>query len=144
MWLALAVVASMFWGVTYAIYGQLLKTLSVPTVMFFSSLVAACVMLTAAVATKRLGADVQALAASPGLVRLLAACIIVTILANVAISYSIIGRNATLAAVIEIAYPVFTVLAAWLLFGEKHLNWATLVGGLLIFAGASVIALKAA
>ena len=144
MWIALAVVASMFWGVTYAIYGQLLKSLSVPTVMFFSSLVAACVMLTASVATKRLGADMQALAASPGLVRLLAACIVVTILANVAISYSIIGRNATLAAVIEIAYPVFTVLAAWLLFGEKHLNWATLVGGLLIFAGASVIALKAA
>ena len=45
---------------------------------------------------------------------------------------------------VEIAYPLFTVLATWLLFGEKQLTSATLVGGLLIFAGASVIALKSA
>lgn len=144
MWLALAIAASMLWGVTYAINGHLLKTLSVPTLLFFSSTVAAAVMLATSLATKRFSTDVQAVFATRGTLPLLAAFIVTALLANVAISYSIAGRNATLAAVVEIAYPLFTVLAAWLLFGERHLNASTLVGGLLIFAGAAVISLRSA
>ena len=49
------------------------------------------------------------------------------------------GRNATLASLIEISYPVFVALFAWLLFREIHVNASVVVGGLLVFAGVCLI-----
>lgn len=139
MWFVLAFSAAMLWGLTYAISGRLLKDISVPTLLFLSSAVSTVVMFAYAVATRRLSGDVRVLVSSRYLLALLVASITAYVLANVAISHSIAGRNATLAAVIEIAYPLSTAVAAWLLFGEKQFTTATLVGGLFIVAGSAVI-----
>jgi drug/metabolite transporter (DMT)-like permease len=139
MWFALAFSAAMLWGLTYAISGRLLKDISVPTMLFISSAIGTAVMFVYALSIKRLGVDLRTLASSRYLLLLFAGSTVAYILANLAISYSIVGRNATLAAVIEIAYPLSTALAAWLLFGEKQFTLSTLVGGLLIVAGSAVI-----
>ncbi len=139
MWFALAFSAAMLWGLTYAVSGRLLKDISVPTLLFLSSAVSTVAMFAYAVVTKRLGGDLRTLASSRYLLSLMVASIAAYLLANVAISHSIAGKNATLAAIIEIAYPLSTALAAWLLFGEKQFTAATLAGGLLIVAGSAVI-----
>ncbi|MGA2053413.1 MAG: EamA family transporter, partial [Opitutales bacterium] len=48
-------------------------------------------------------------------------------------------KNATLASLIEISYPFFVALFAWLLFRDVQLSWATALGGLLILAGIAII-----
>ena len=143
MWFILAITAAMLWGASYAISGRLLLSISVPSLLFFTSAVSTVVMLAFALLSQRFTSDVHALLDSKNLLLLLGAAIATYILANAAISYSIAGRNATLAAAIEIAYPFFTAFAAWIFFAEKQFNTATLFGGLLIFTGATIISVYA-
>jgi drug/metabolite transporter (DMT)-like permease len=54
--------------------------------------------------------------------------------------YIAIGeKNATLASLIEISYPFFVAVFAWLFFREIQFSWQTLVGGALILAGVAVV-----
>jgi len=61
--------------------------------------------------------------------------LVVMILANVAIVLSIQSKNATTAGLIELSYPLFTILFTWVLFHEHHLNMATVIGSILISLG---------
>jgi drug/metabolite transporter (DMT)-like permease len=51
------------------------------------------------------------------------------------------AKNPTLASLIEISYPIFVVLFAWIFFREMQLNTLTLCGGVLVIIGVSVIVL---
>lgn len=53
-----------------------------------------------------------------------------------------LSPNATVAALLDIIYPVFVAIIAWLLYRENHLDWPLLVGGGLIFTGALLIVWK--
>lgn len=53
-----------------------------------------------------------------------------------------LSPNATVAALLDITYPVFIAVVAWLLYKENHLDWSVLVGGALIFSGAMLIVWK--
>ena len=49
------------------------------------------------------------------------------------------GRNATLASLIEISYPAFVAVFAWLLFREWQLNAGVLFGAVLVVTGSVLI-----
>lgn len=53
-----------------------------------------------------------------------------------------LSPNATVAALLDITYPVFIAIVAWLLYREIHLDWSVLVGGGLIFSGVMLIIWK--
>jgi len=53
-----------------------------------------------------------------------------------------LSNNATLASLLDITYPIFVALVAWLLFKEGHFDWTMLVGGALIFSGSLLIIWK--
>lgn len=53
-----------------------------------------------------------------------------------------LSPNATVAALLDISYPVFVAIIAWLLYRENHLDWSLLAGGGLIFTGAMLIVWK--
>ncbi len=54
--------------------------------------------------------------------------------------YMAIGeKNATLASLIEISYPFFVAVFAWLFFRETQFNWPTILGGILILGGVAVV-----
>lgn len=61
-----------------------------------------------------------------------------SLLANVLRFRSISGKNATLAGQIEISYPVFVALFAFVLFREIHVNTSVIVGGLMVSAGVAL------
>lgn len=61
------------------------------------------------------------------------------LVADVFIGLSIHAKNATLAGLIEISYPIFIVIFAYFLFKEHQLNTATVFGGLLVFVGVFII-----
>ena len=55
---------------------------------------------------------------------------------------SIGGKNATLASLIEISYPAFVALFAFLLYREVHFNASVLLGAALVFAGVALIIVR--
>lgn len=58
------------------------------------------------------------------------------------INLAIHAKNASIVNLVEISYPVFTIIFAYFIFKEIQINLATLFGGLLIFSGIAVIYLK--
>ncbi len=59
------------------------------------------------------------------------------------IYYAISLKNSTTVNLIEISYPVFTLIFAYILMKEVQINIATLIGGTFIFVGIGIIYLKA-
>jgi drug/metabolite transporter (DMT)-like permease len=59
--------------------------------------------------------------------------------AELLIGFSITSKNATLSGLIEISYPLFIAIFAYLLFNDNQMNAGTVVGGALIFSGIFVI-----
>ena len=58
---------------------------------------------------------------------------------SVLLYLSIRSRNATMASLIEISYPFFVALFAYLLFRDVHLNRNILFGAVLVFSGVALI-----
>ena len=53
-----------------------------------------------------------------------------------------LSPNPTIAALLDITYPLFIAIMAWFLYRENHIDWSVLVGGGLIFSGAMLIVWK--
>lgn len=139
MWFLYAVLASVVWGLSYVLNGELFKSLSVLTVVAIQTFVTSVIFAVAAILTGVFRNDVYSVMTSSRLMWLMLFGILALAIAEYGIGYSIQGRNATLAGLIEISYPIFIALFAYFLFGENQLSFATAVGGVLIFAGVSVI-----
>ncbi len=139
MWIIFAISASVLWGISYVLFEQIYKKVSVVTALWITCLVMFIVLLVVSYFNGSLKPDLAALKSSKKLIWLLAAGVGTTIIADVFIGLSIANKSATLAGLIEISYPLFIALFAYLLFKENQISTATVVGGLLIFAGAFVI-----
>jgi drug/metabolite transporter (DMT)-like permease len=139
MWFLYAVLASVVWGLSYVLNGELFKSLSVLTVVAIQTFVTSVIFAVAAILTGVFRNDVYSVMTSSRLMWLMLFGILALAIAEYGIGYSIQGKNATLAGLIEISYPIFIALFAYFLFGENQLSFATAVGGVLIFAGVSVI-----
>ncbi len=136
-WYVPAIAAAVVWGLHYPLIEHALKRVSLTTVVL---LTAAPMALAALAFPARLADDWRALAALSTGERLLIGAIAFTSLAGTVLLYlAVRGRNATLASLIEISYPAFVALFAWLLFREWQLNAGVLIGAALVFAGTTLI-----
>lgn len=70
---------------------------------------------------------------------LLISVTVVFIFAELCIGFSITAKNATLAGLIEISYPIFIALFSYLLFKDNQLTPGSIAGALLIFSGIFVV-----
>lgn len=139
MWILFALGASLFWGITYAINEQVYKYISVLSSLAITLTVSGILVGLAAASLGILGRDFATLASSPKAFWLVLAGIGVLTIAELLIGFSIIGKNATIAGLIEISYPIFILLFSYLLFKENNLTVSTAIGGALMFAGVAVI-----
>lgn len=139
-WYLPAIAAAVVWGLHYPLVEHALRRVSLTTVVL---LTAAPMALVALAFPARLAADWRAFSALPAGERLLIAAIAVTSLAGTVLLYlAVRGRNATLASLIEISYPAFVAIFAWLLFREWQVNAGVLLGAGLVFAGTAIIILN--
>lgn len=143
MWFFFAVLASVVWGLSYVINGELFKSLSVLTVIAIQTFVTAVIFALMAIFSGVFRSDIAAIGSSSRLMWFMAIGILALCIAEYGIGYSIQGKNATLAALIEISYPIFTVLFAYFLFSQGQLTVATAIGGILIFVGVATIYIAA-
>jgi drug/metabolite transporter (DMT)-like permease len=137
-WYVTALGAALVWGIHYPLVDHALKRLSLTGVLLLTALP----ILVLPLVTRGLGTDLVALRAMSWSERVPILALALTSLAGSVLLYlSISGKNATLASLIEITYPVFVVLFAFLLFRQMDLNASVLIGAGLVFAGVAVIVL---
>jgi drug/metabolite transporter (DMT)-like permease len=71
---------------------------------------------------------------------LLILAIAITSTAGAVLIYSSINnKNATLASLIEVTYPVFVVFFAYIFYRQMHVTPSVFIGGLMILFGAGLI-----
>ena len=137
-WYLAALAAAVVWGIHYPLVDHALKKLSLPGVLLLTALP---ILVLAVVAQRQLAADIGVLQTTGWPERLwLLAPAVTSLLGSVLLFAAIGSKNATLASLIEISYPAFVALFAWLLFKEVHLTPSALLGGALVMSGVILIA----
>ncbi|MGE3769478.1 MAG: EamA family transporter [Bdellovibrionales bacterium] len=141
MWVAIACLASILWGLTYTLDKKVLSFMSVLELaaIYYTSSAVLCwalVMQTSSVKT------VMEKTFATGNTKWVVGACICAFVANLSIMRSVQLSNATLAALIEIAYPLFTVLFSYWILKEVTLTKDVFIGGALIFAGVIYISVK--
>ena len=139
MWIIFALSASLMWGLTYVINEQVYKKISVVTSLSITSFAMFVVMLVVACSQGLLKKDLSVISSSKNLMFLVLVETITLILAELSIGFAITNKNATLAGLIEISYPIFITLFAYFIFKENGVSLSTIIGGLLIFIGVFII-----
>ncbi|HSO99957.1 MAG TPA: EamA family transporter [Thioalkalivibrio sp.] len=136
-WYAAGLGAALLWGVHYPLLEHALKRVSLVTVLVLTVLP---VLVVALFYRETLWRDLGVLMSldwpDRGRILLLS---LTSLSATVMLFMAIGSRNATLASLIEITYPVFVVLFTWLFFRQIHVTPAAALGGVLVMAGAALI-----
>ncbi len=143
LWFIYAISASLFWGMGYVLSEKLLKDGLTPAfLMFIGTLVSLPIYFIITQMTQELRPGIDYLTANKTKFALLIMTALLTVGGNFFILMSISGKNATLASLIEITYPVFTFIFAWMILKDVQLTLGTAIGGLLILSGIAVVYLK--
>jgi len=135
MWVIFALSASLFWGLTYVLDEKIYEKVSVITSLAITSFFAFIVLFIVSYFTGNLKTDVQQIITNKGLFILVIAGTVTLIIAELFIGFSISSKNATLAGLIEISYPIFIAITAYVLYKENQLNLSTIIGGGIGFLG---------
>lgn len=143
MWFVYALSASIIWGISYAASGRVIERGVTPLVFFtLYATVATGVGLSALMTMGKLNelARVRETVGNDWIWLLVA--VIASGVGALLIYLAIGEKNATLASLIEISYPIFVAFFTWLFFRELHFNSLTLVGAAMILGGVSVVYLS--
>lgn len=136
-WYITALGAAVVWGVHYPLIDFAMKRLSVYSVLLLSVIP---VFLLMPFFMRDIANDVDAYKILPFSEQLMIAVIGITSTLGAAFVYlSINNKNATLASLIEITYPIFVVFFAYVFFKQMHVNASVVIGGLMILTGAGLI-----
>ncbi len=139
MWLLYATAASAMWGLSYALHEQIYRHLSIYTTIALHTLVISIIFFVMGWYKDALRADFTVLGTSTRVLILFVSSILVFAAAEFFIAMSIVAKNATLAGLIEISYPLFIALFAYILFKETALNGGIILGGMVIFIGVGIV-----
>lgn len=138
MWVVYAIFAAILWGINYTLAEKILRSISTFTLLALEMLLGAVVFAALSYFTT-MKRDIMVLQTEPKILWLTLAEIAVVLLASYFIATSIQAKNATVAGIIELIYPLFTILFTWLFFGENHIDTSVIIGGILIFMGVLMI-----
>lgn len=139
MWILYALIASALWGIVYVLDEKLFHYISPPQLMFILGAFGMVVWGLYLFGTGQ-GSGLQELNAGGRAAWILMALTVVVYFgASLMIYNSIKGSNASLAALVEISYPIFTCLFAWLVYREVQLTPLSMVGAAVIITGVVLV-----
>lgn len=145
-WWVFSIIAAIIWGLHFNLVvkvSQVLpKDIYTPLTIFFITSVSMLLILP--VIHQRIYSNLEMLWHAGNDMRISVIVLVFTaiIAANLLYVAMQLSPNVTIASLLDITYPVFVALIAWLLYRENHLDWSVLVGGALIFSGAMIIIWK--
>ena len=136
-WYIPAIGAAIAWGIHYPLIDFAMKRLSIFSVLVLSVLP---IFLLMPLFLRQLSEDVDIFKSLTGKEQWLILTVSLTSTAGAFLLYlSVQSKNATLASLIEICYPLFVIVFAWLFFRQFHVNTSVIIGGVMILAGAIII-----
>lgn len=138
MWLAYALLAAILWGLNYTLAEKILQSISPITLLAFEMLAGAIVFFIMSLGMN-FKTDWGTLTTQPSLLWMTIVEVITVLSGSFFIVASIQAKNATVAGIIELIYPLFTILFTWVLFRENHVNIPVLLGGGFILLGVVII-----
>ncbi|VVC77122.1 hypothetical protein AQUSIP_24490 [Aquicella siphonis] len=138
MWFAYALLAAVLWGLNYSLAEKILQSIS-PITLLALEMLAGAILFFIISYCMNLRADWVTLTTRPSVLWMTILEIIVVLTASFFIVASIQGKNATVAGIIELIYPLFTILFTWVLFRENHVNLPVMIGGGFILLGVLII-----
>ena len=138
MWFWYAIIASLLWGVGYVANQYLLRSFSSSEILFLESILIIILFLPLLHFTNGISTTFAKLANIKLFLILLGSGLIYISAASLILK-SISASNASIAAIIEASYPIFTMLFAYLILGEVQFTLTSLIGCALVLAGLVVI-----
>jgi drug/metabolite transporter (DMT)-like permease len=141
MWFIYSATAAAIWGIVYVLFEQIIRRVSVASYLGIALLGEALLLLAYAHSQGNLAKDIATFADSRRLTVFLLTIIVVATIGNALIVSAVAMKNASFVSAIEITYPMFVVLFAWLLF-RQPVSLSMAIGGLLILAGSITISLS--
>lgn len=136
-WYVTAIGAAIVWGIHYPLVDLVLRHVSIMTVLFVT---AVPIVLLAPFFFRTIARDFGAWGQLAWDVRgALLALALTSLSGSVLLFISISGKNATLASLLEITYPVFVALFAFLLLREVQFSPSAVIGGVFVLVGAGLI-----
>lgn len=142
MWAIAAVCAAMFWGLSYAVSERLMKTGFAPAfIMAVASMFSLPAYVLIAFRRSSVPEQIGMIRNNPKMFVGMVMTATLYIIANYLVFWAIKHKDATSVNLIEISYPLFTLLFAWLLFSDLQLNWGIGIGAMLILCGMGCVIL---
>lgn len=136
-WYVAALGAAITWGIYYPLVDMALKRISVYSVILLSMIP---VLLVMPLFLKTVNNDIETVKSLPTSEQwTIAALGLIGLFGEVMVYLAITGKNATLASLIEMTYPVFVVLFAYVFYRQMHVTASVFIGGLMILIGAGLI-----
>ena len=136
-WYVAALGAALAWGVHYPLVGFALQRISLFGVLLISIIP---MLILIPFFAGQLNTDVQTFRGLPATEQWMISVIGFTSLAGaVCVFLAISSKNATLASLIEITYPVFVAFFSYVMFRHVHVNISVLLGATMVMAGAGLI-----
>jgi len=136
-WYVAALGAAITWGIYYPLVDMALKRISLFSVILLSMIP---VFLVLPVFLKTVSQDIETVKTLPVSEQWIIAGIgLIGLFGEVMVYLAISGKNATLASLIEMTYPVFVVLFAYVFYRQMHVSTSVFIGGLMILVGAGLI-----
>jgi drug/metabolite transporter (DMT)-like permease len=144
LWFYCALGTAIMWGFSYALSEKVMKDAVHPLfIMVVTGVFYLFLSLAAAYFTDNLKAGLNLIANDKNILFNLVVMSVAYVVGMFLIFYAINLKNASMANLIEISYPVFTIIFAYFISKEVQINLSTFVGGTFIFAGICIIYLKA-
>jgi drug/metabolite transporter (DMT)-like permease len=144
LWFFCALGTAIMWGFGYALSEKVMKDSYHPLfIMVVTGFLYFVLSIVAAYFTNNLKGGLQTIQDNPASIVNVMLVSLSVVIGSFLILYAISLKNATLVNLIEITYPIFTLIFAYIIMKEVQISPATAFGGLLIFTGIGVIYLKA-
>lgn len=143
-WFFMSLTAAIFWGASYALSERVLKdyNISASFILLSQGIIYVAFFLGITLTQDSFKPNITTLAENKTALISLVAMLALSLAGSYLVLSSISLKNASLSNLIEISYPVFTILFAWVLTREVQVNMPMMIGGLLIFSGVTLIYLK--
>jgi len=136
-WYVAALGAAIAWGIYYPLVDMALKRISLFSVILLSMIP---VFLVLPLFLKTVSQDIETVKTLPVSEQWIIAGIgLIGLFGEVMVYLAISGKNATLASLIEMTYPIFVVLFAYIFYREMHVTVSVFIGGLMVLIGSGSI-----
>ena len=139
IWLVYAISAAAVWGLDYALGEKVLRSKISPVSLLTFQMAVGALFFFAVGYKTNLREDFEIVLSNRNVLWLTLGAIVSFNLGNFLIFLSIQAKNATVAGLVELCYPLFTAAFMYFLFKENQLNTAVVIGGILIISGIVVI-----